>query len=390
VSDAATGARLAAWRKAIGQLARRMPEVVAAINGSAGKLSKRDLGLRGVGGQVTGASAEGITTKTIAGKTEQYAWQQVGAEAWQALLPLVPDPAADDWLAAGVHAIACGDPQAGRKYLEQAAGLGADITPVLESLAAESFAEADRQYQAAVAALEKRDLKAAREALTAAEKQLGDLTAEPATTGWAAEQKQLVDALEGEVAAARHELEAEELYRQAVELAAKAKTGGKRTLLFEVKLLVDRLANEYPTSGPVGDSARKPSFAELQDAVKDLGRFITVRKDGKGDYTTVQAAIDAALPNSLIEIQDSSLYTGKLKISETKPGLVIRGADGSWPIVYSKPEGYLVHVLAPGTVLEHFVLVMDRLPDKVSSVALTLSSTFAIFLGLPGVKLVLA
>ena len=71
---------------------------------------------------------------------------------------------------------------------------------------------------------------------------------------------------------------------------------------------------DYADSQAVTDAARKPSFAEMEEAVADLGQFITVRQDGKGDFTSIQAAIDAAPPNSLIEIQDNGPYNEKIII----------------------------------------------------------------------------
>ena len=67
-----------------------------------------------------------------------------------------------------------------------------------------------------------------------------------------------------------------------------------------------------------------------------LGKFLTVCRFTKADFTTVQEAIDAAPPNSLIEIQDSGVYNEKLAIPKEKEGLTLRGRKGCWPIVTSR------------------------------------------------------
>jgi hypothetical protein len=85
----------------------------------------------------------------------------------------------------------------------------------------------------------------------------------------------------------------------------------------------------------VTDAQRKPPFAEMERAVADLGKRFTVRQDGQGDFKTIQAAIDAAPPNSLIEIQDNGPYNEKVTILKNKEGLTIRGKKGCWPVVTS-------------------------------------------------------
>jgi len=46
----------------------------------------------------------------------------------------------------------------------------------------------------------------------------------------------------------------------------------------------------------------------MAKAAEDHGKLITVRKDGKSHFKSIQAAVDAAPPNSLIEIQDNGPY----------------------------------------------------------------------------------
>jgi len=97
----------------------------------------------------------------------------------------------------------------------------------------------------------------------------------------------------------------------------------------------------------------------MAKAVAKLGKFLTVRQDGKGDFKSIQAAIDAAPPNSLIEIGDSGLYEEALNI--TKAGLTLRGHRSSWPVIvcpFSKATSHVaVAVAAERTILEHMVVL---------------------------------
>ena len=68
---------------------------------------------------------------------------------------------------------------------------------------------------------------------------------------------------------------------------------------------------------------------------------LTVKQDGSGDYTTIQAALNAANTSDIIEIQDSETYNeGELK--RIKASLTLRAAAGQTPIIDgedSKPTG---------------------------------------------------
>jgi hypothetical protein len=96
----------------------------------------------------------------------------------------------------------------------------------------------------------------------------------------------------------------------------------------------------------------------MAQSVAALGRLITVRQDGKGDFTSSQAAIDAAPPNSLIEIQDNGPYNEKISIGQE--GLTIRGKPGCWPIITSVGPvtsfSILVEITAPRVSMERVVL----------------------------------
>ena len=148
------------------------------------------------------------------------------------------------------------------------------------------------------------------------------------------------------------ETEAERLYLE----AAAAFTQNE---LFDVKPLVDKLKAEYGGTPAVTDTGRKPSFAEFEKATANLGKRLTVRKDGKGDFTSIQAAIDAAPANSLIEIADNNLYRERLSI--TKDGMTLRGGRGRWPVITSvgmePPFPVLVNSNNDTCVLENLILI---------------------------------
>jgi hypothetical protein len=188
-----------------------------------------------------------------------------------------------------------------------------------------------------------------------AETLLANIEEKYTDTPWFASYRGAVEAAQAKAKAGVYEAEAEKLYADAAELFGKEQ-------FFDVKPVVEKLENEYADSVAVTDPTRQPSFAEMEKAVGDLGRFITVRQDGKGDFTSIQEAIDDAPPNSLIEIGDSGPYGEKLVIPEGKEGLTIRGKEGFLPLITSfgkEPDFavYLVQVEAQGTTLERLVLV---------------------------------
>ncbi|HRT97578.1 MAG TPA: hypothetical protein P5532_24490, partial [Planctomycetota bacterium] len=156
------------------------------------------------------------------------------------------------------------------------------------------------------------------------------------------------------------ESEAEKLYAEAAKHFAQKE-------LFDLKPLVEKLKTAYPNTRPVTDEARKPPFSEMAKATETLGKFITVRQDGKGDFTSIQAAIDAAPANSLIEIQDSATYYEKVIIPPAAKGLVLRGRKGSWPVISSRmPDrryNYLVSVQAPDVSMEGMIITHCAPPE---------------------------
>ena len=127
-----------------------------------------------------------------------------------------------------------------------------------------------------------------------------------------------------------------------------------------MKAVVDQLKRDYPGTKPVIDRDRKPALSELEIAVAGLVRLV-VRLDGQGDFKSIQAAIDAAKPGALIEIQDNGPYKEMLTIPGEKKSLSIRGRKGCWPVVMSAgcsaSIGTLVAIHAEGTRLERLVLL---------------------------------
>jgi hypothetical protein len=91
----------------------------------------------------------------------------------------------------------------------------------------------------------------------------------------------------------------------------------------------------------------------MDEATKTLGKFLTVRQDGKGDFKTIQAAIDAAPRMSAIEIQDAGPYVEQLEIAPGKDDLSLYGRLGTWPCITSnglkQPVARLVSTSAAGT-----------------------------------------
>lgn len=61
---------------------------------------------------------------------------------------------------------------------------------------------------------------------------------------------------------------------------------------------------------------------------------ITVSKDGRGQYTSVQAAVNAAGPGDVVKILDAAVYEEQVNIDSTKSGLTLTSAN---PLSLNKP-----------------------------------------------------
>jgi len=334
-------ARVAAWQYAVKVLESFKTALIAKLNAADPPLKKSDLKIRGAGGQVLKADESGITAKLLTGKAESLPWQEIGPQAIEKLVELAGGAQSPNaWLASGVLALSSGDAPSAEKHFEQARSLGAEVGPYLAPLAAAMFREARKL-------LEEGNFQEADELLA-------NIETKYATIPWFTASKPALDAARAQAKAGIYEAEAEKLYQEAADLFAKQE-------LFDVKALVEKLKGDYPQSHPVTDATRKPSFAELEQSTADLGRVITVRQDGQGDFTTIQAAIDAAPPNSLIEIQDNGPYNEKVHVPAQKKSLVMRGKSGCWPIITSlgriRDFPILMQVGADQVTLEGLLLV---------------------------------
>jgi len=330
-------ARLASRRQQVGQLAQLKSRIIDKLNSADPPVTKANLKIRGVGGDIVKADEEGITAKLKA-KTETRAWNDLGEQSTEPLLGLVIDPQkSEDLLTAGLLAMACKNTSLAEGYFDHARQLGVDIGPYLAPLAQTAFTRA-------------RELLGEGQ-FSEADEILKNVHAEYSGIPWFATNRSALTAAQAEAKQGIYEAEAEKLYAEAVKLFEKEQ-------LFDVKPLVERLKIDYADSHAVADAARQPSFAEMEKAVAELGRFITVRQDGKGDFTSIQAAIDVAPPNSLIEIQDNGPYNEEIHIRQE--GLTLRGVRGCWPIITSVGRltafPRLVVASARGTKIERLVL----------------------------------
>ncbi len=311
--DASLVERLEQQEHALTRMVELKQRIIERVNTADPPLTKRDLGLRGFGGDVIGADARGIRTKLTGGQDEFLAWEELGSQAPGRLLQLVVDPdAADDWLDAALFAMVVRDHDLAERLLVRASQMDVDIQPYRESLAHIALLDARESLEAQKFA----------DALQATK----TLESKFADTPWLTKHHTALTAIRNAAEQGLWEQQAEERFAEAVRKLEERQ-------LFELQPLVERLRTDFAGSRAQTDSSRDPSFAELKAAVSDLGERITVRQDGSGDFEEIQAAIDAAPPHSLIEIQDAGPYREPIVIR--KDGLVLRGRSGAWPIVTS-------------------------------------------------------
>ena len=344
--EADLAARLATRRDEVGRLAQLKARMIAKINTAQPRLRKSSLLIPGVNGDLVSADERAITAKLANSRTEAHAWLDLSTRTASRLVQLVIDrQSADDCLAAGILALALDDAPSAEKHFEEAKSLGASIKRYLGPLARAALAEAS-------ARLERKEWQQALATLDALEKRYAE-------TPWLAAHEDDVTRAREQARDAIAEAKAERLYARAVALF-------QRKGLFELKPLVERLKADHPRARAVTDTARKPTFAEMAAAVAKVGKLLTVRKDGKGEYTTVQGAISLAPPRSVIEIQDSAFYDEKIVIAKGKEGITVRGAKGRWPVIHFTRLGSsqpLVHVTASGVAFVQVVLTNYDTPQ---------------------------
>jgi len=332
--------------------------MIERINTATPKLRKGSLLIPGINADLVKADDKAISAQFDNGKTESHDWPDLTARSVERLLHLTVDSdSADDHLAAGIFLLSVGgasvprDSAAAEAFFDKAKALGAAIDRYLDPLAAAAFASAKTLIEEARGAETPRPQQG--EKFAAAEHALAAIEKKYEKAPWLAAHK---DDIASALAAAKSgvaESEAERLYAEASKLFEKKE-------LFDLKPLIEKLKTSYPKTRPVTDAARKPTFAEMLKATETLGKFITVRQDGKGDFTSIQAAIDAAPANSLVEIQDSRTYSEKIEIPKEMSGLALRGRSGCWPVVTSagcrSPFPVLVRLAAPRVTLDRLVL----------------------------------
>jgi serine/threonine protein kinase len=306
-------ARLNSRREQVRRMADLKDRMIAAIDQAEPRLTKADLMLQGINGDLTKADAAGIAATLRNGKDATIAWPDVGPKALQRLLQLiVRHNDAGDCLAAGLMTLASGNTQSAEQFFEKARSLGVDTASYRALLAAREFAAirdllAQHKYAESEASL------------AALQENFGSLS-------WFAANKAEVDAALKEAKQGLREKEAEGLFAQATALLHNGD-------LYELRPVVVRLKTQYAESAVVADPQRKTSLAEMEKAVAELGPLLRVRKDGKGDATTIQDAVRRATAKTMIEIEEAGPWAEQVVISADKDGITIRGKKGLLPII---------------------------------------------------------
>jgi len=336
-------ARLASRREQIRRMADLKDRLIAKINQANPPLQKIDLALRGINGDIIKADAEAITSTLPSGKEESLAWSEMGPKAIPKLLQLVVrHEDAGDWLAAGLLGLMGQDVENSERYFDKARSLGAETAAYRALLATRDFA-AVREL------LDKHKYAESQARLTALEEKYGKLP-------WFVLNKPELDAAAQEAGRGLREKEAEGLYAQAAGLFRNGD-------LYELKPVLARFKTQYAGTAASADPQRKPSLAEMEKSVADLGPLVRVRKDGKGDAKTIQEAVSSAAGNATIQIEEVGPWTEQIVVPADKAGLTICGKRGlvSLPVITtagannSDAENFLVH--APQLSLERLVIV---------------------------------
>jgi len=321
-------------------LAALKGKMIAKVNASKPPLRKSAILIMGINGDLTRADETGITARMGNNVTLRHPWGSLTARTVSRLGQLsMGTENADDWFSIALLALQLGDAGEADLALAKAKGLGADVDAYTATIADAALAKA----KALVAGGKRKEAAAALDAIDT----------RFAASAWHTAHKADLDAARTTLAGSKTDAEADAVYAKAAKLyAARA--------WFDLKPLVVKLQTKYPTSKAVTDATRKPSMADLLKATANLGARLVVRKDGKSPYSTIQAAVNAAAPSSLIEIQDSALYCESISIPSTKPNLTIAGAEGVWPVLtlQSGIQQYsrFFQISAPGTVIKNMVL----------------------------------
>jgi serine/threonine protein kinase len=335
--------RLRRRREEIGQMANMEDRIIAVVNQANPPLQKIDLGLKGFNGEITKADAGGITATLANDRRETLPWAEVGPKSLEKLLSrAVHGENAGDWLAAGLLMLNAHDAPAAQSCFEKARSLGADTADYRGLLAARDFA-AVREL------LAKHDYIQSDALLTALKAKFEQLP-------WFAANKLELDFAAKETQRGLREKDAVALYDQAAGLF-------RAGSLLELKPIVERLRAQYADSAVATDLQRKPSLAELEEAVAGVGPLLRVRKDGQGDSKTIQEAIDKAPRNAVIQIEEIGPWNELIVVPAAKEGLTICGKKGILPVITTAgaqngyTENLLVH--AAQLSLERLVIARD-------------------------------
>jgi serine/threonine protein kinase len=341
--DESLKARLDARRDEIRRMGLLKRQIIAKIGEADPPLKKSDLKIRGIGGEITDVGLAGITTKTIKREVERLTWNDLGTQATGKLMDLVVDTSnGEDCVAAALLSFVSGDRQAADKFFDHAKTAGADISAQLVAMATTTFAQANELVLG--------------DEFEKAAKMLEDLESSYSGLPWLNANREAFDAALTTARQGVRENEAEALYAVAVKMHEKE-------ALFDLRDAVTRLKAEYDGCRILSDTSRRPSVHELERSVAGLGKKLTVRLDGKGDFPSIQQAIDAAEPRSLIQIEDNGPYNEHLTIPAEKNGLLIRGKEGQLPQIVSMEtplnhnETNLVKVSANDVTIRRIALI---------------------------------
>jgi len=355
LKDKALSDRLAARRDEVKRLAGLKTKIIEKANklkpwlrrGPAVVPGTREI--KTVGVQISKAGEGGVTVTevTVQDKTStDKPWSKLNSKEVGKLLKIsISDNSTDDQLAAGLLALARSDAETAEGYFDKAKSLGAKTERYLGPLAAAAFARVNKL-------VDKKKFIEAGAALKAFEKKYAE-------TPW-------IESHEKELTATRalvSEAAAEELYAQGVKLF-------KQRRFTDLKTIVRKLAKDYASSLVVIDENRKPTFAEMELAAGGSSKLVTVSKSGKAKHKTIQAAIKAAPPKSVIQIMDGATYEEELIIPEDKEGLVIRGKHGSWPVIKTTARGSVISVRAPRVTIQQVVIIGQVGASRVDSFSL--------------------
>jgi serine/threonine protein kinase len=301
-------ARLAVRTEQVQRLAELKGRMIAAINQADPHLQKTNMLIKGINGEIIKADAETITSVLPNGKDESLAWAELGPKAVHKLVELVVRVGdGSDCLSAGLLVITIADVQGAKQYFEKAESLGTDTSACRALLAAKDFSGV-REL------LNQHKFVESETRLIAIQGKYGKLS-------WFAASKPEYDVAVQETKRGLREIAAEAAYAQAAGLF---RSGD----LYELRPLIERFKTEFAETSVAADSQRKPSVAELEKALADLGPLVRVRKDGTGDSTTIQEAVNGAAANAMIQIEEAGPWIESIVVPADKAALTICGKRG--------------------------------------------------------------